>query len=230
MPTLYVLSGPQIGKTFELRDGAVLGRAPSCDAELAVALRASSVSRDHARIERDADSWFVVDLGSSNGTHVEGVRVKRHELVDKSEFRLGELELRIRVEASRPQAPLIPKNPEPDSFDEMEIELEEEIELEAPTPEPPKPRATAPPPIPPSSPPPKRDLAQTQLTRPASSEEPVLKRKVLQYSRVENRSGFFTTEISQWPFWVQVLMVLVGLALFAGLAYAAYFGVTSMRG
>jgi hypothetical protein len=48
-----------------------LGRAPSCDC----VLPESCVSRRHAELWRDGERWLLRDLGSSNGTRVNGVRV-----------------------------------------------------------------------------------------------------------------------------------------------------------
>ena len=54
-------------------DGAPLtvGRSPSCDC----VLPEDCVSRRHAELRRDGERWFLRDLGSSNGTRVNGVRV-----------------------------------------------------------------------------------------------------------------------------------------------------------
>jgi hypothetical protein len=54
-------------------DGAqfTVGRAPSCDCVLPEDL----VSRHHAELRRDGERWFLRDLGSTNGTRVNGVRV-----------------------------------------------------------------------------------------------------------------------------------------------------------
>jgi pSer/pThr/pTyr-binding forkhead associated (FHA) protein len=53
-------------------DGArvTVGRAPSCDC----VVPESCVSRRHAELRRDGERWFLRDLGSSNGTRVNGVR------------------------------------------------------------------------------------------------------------------------------------------------------------
>ena len=51
----------------------IMGRAPECDIELADA----TVSRRHAEVVRDGDAWFIRDLGSSNGTKVNGDRRDR---------------------------------------------------------------------------------------------------------------------------------------------------------
>lgn len=97
MPRLYILSGPEIGRTLDVEEGAMLGRGVDCEARV----RHASVSRRHARIERDGETWIVVDAGSRNGVLVGGRRVERAALVDGTLFCLGELELRFRVAAER---------------------------------------------------------------------------------------------------------------------------------
>jgi hypothetical protein len=49
----------------------VIGRAPGCDCLVTDDL----VSRRHAEVRRDGDRWMLRDLGSRNGTRVNGVRV-----------------------------------------------------------------------------------------------------------------------------------------------------------
>lgn len=49
----------------------VIGRSPDCD----VILASDSVSRQHAELVAHGDNWSVRDLGSRNGTGVNGVRV-----------------------------------------------------------------------------------------------------------------------------------------------------------
>jgi hypothetical protein len=56
------------------RDRFVLGRSAR-DAQLA--LRDGGVSRQHAIIERAPGGWVVVDMASTNGIHLNGVRVTR---------------------------------------------------------------------------------------------------------------------------------------------------------
>ena len=46
----------------------VIGRGPDCD----VVLRNQTVSRHHARIRNEGAEWIVEDLGSKNGTGVNG--------------------------------------------------------------------------------------------------------------------------------------------------------------
>jgi hypothetical protein len=49
----------------------VIGRAAACD----LMLRDQSVSRVHAELRRQGDEWLLVDLGSTNGTRLNGWRI-----------------------------------------------------------------------------------------------------------------------------------------------------------
>jgi hypothetical protein len=62
-------------------DPLVIGRLPDCD----VVLADSNVSRRHAEIRRKDDGVFVVDLGSTNGTRVNGTRVVREQLLSSGD-------------------------------------------------------------------------------------------------------------------------------------------------
>ncbi len=68
---MYALIVHEGGTTYEyaLKDGETLvGRGPHCD----VVLRDESISRNHARLTIDGESVVLTDLGSSNGTYVDG--------------------------------------------------------------------------------------------------------------------------------------------------------------
>ncbi|MBL8804662.1 MAG: FHA domain-containing protein [Planctomycetes bacterium] len=93
---LYVLSGPDIGRSFSVRHGDTLGRSPDC----VVTLKHASLSRNHAHLECLDGRWFVVDDQSRNGVFVGKQRTPRAELADMAEFQLGELHLRLRLETS----------------------------------------------------------------------------------------------------------------------------------
>lgn len=63
----------------------VVGRSPECD----ISIVDSNVSRRHAEIQPRGDGFVVVDLGSTNGTRVNGVRVSERELQDGDELTFG---------------------------------------------------------------------------------------------------------------------------------------------
>jgi hypothetical protein len=74
------------GSRFALEGRAIsIGRQTSCD----VTISDPNVSRRHAEIHPSADRYILVDLGSTNGTRVNGARVSEHELVDGDEVRFG---------------------------------------------------------------------------------------------------------------------------------------------
>ena len=86
-----------------IKDAIVIGRDPTCDARFAV----HGVSRRHARIVRDADGTMrVVDLGSRNGTFLNGRKVPMAVLRGGDEIRIGPVVLRLRFagESDRPNA------------------------------------------------------------------------------------------------------------------------------
>jgi hypothetical protein len=72
----------------------VLGRLPEC----AVVLDDPNVSSRHAEVRRRGPDVVVVDLGSTNGTRVNGVRVKEQLLKDGDEIEVGTTT--VRFEAS----------------------------------------------------------------------------------------------------------------------------------
>ncbi|WP_300430645.1 FHA domain-containing protein [uncultured Nocardioides sp.] len=72
-PRLVVLMGQEPGRRFSLDSGHVIvGRSEECD----IQLDDTKVSRKHARVARREDgAWYVEDLGSRNGTLVNGERM-----------------------------------------------------------------------------------------------------------------------------------------------------------
>ncbi len=82
-------------RSIEMTDRTVvIGRLPECD----VHVEDTQVSRRHAEIRADAGGYVLVDLGSLNGTLVNGMPVTEHLLVDGDEIKLGAAI--IRFEAS----------------------------------------------------------------------------------------------------------------------------------
>jgi pSer/pThr/pTyr-binding forkhead associated (FHA) protein len=94
-PTRFlVLDGPgrQQGATIEVATATVLGR----DRRSGIRLDDDEfASARHARIERRSDGTWVEDLGSTNGTFVNGERITAERLKPGDVVRVGQTELRL---------------------------------------------------------------------------------------------------------------------------------------
>jgi pSer/pThr/pTyr-binding forkhead associated (FHA) protein len=89
-----VLDGPgrRQGATIEVATATVLGR----DRRSGIRLDDDEfASARHARIERRSDGTWVEDLGSTNGTFVNGERVTAERLEPGDVVRVGQTELRL---------------------------------------------------------------------------------------------------------------------------------------
>ncbi len=71
------------------RPEVVLGRSRECDLRVADL----NVSRRHAELRREDDTFWIVDLGSMNGTQVNGRRIERERLGDGDRITLGSTEI-----------------------------------------------------------------------------------------------------------------------------------------
>ncbi|HUF54905.1 MAG TPA: FHA domain-containing protein [Dehalococcoidia bacterium] len=71
----------------------IIGRAEDCE----IVLDYASVSRQHARVERDeADNYTLVDCGSTNGTFLNGRRLAAsHRLNNGDQFTIGNVNVRF---------------------------------------------------------------------------------------------------------------------------------------
>jgi len=74
-----------------LDDPVTIGRLPECE----VPLNDQNVSRRHAEVRKEGDEFVVVDLGSTNGTKVNGTRVQQQRLSDGDEITVGSSTLRF---------------------------------------------------------------------------------------------------------------------------------------
>jgi hypothetical protein len=230
---LYVLSGPDVGRSFEVRPGDTIGRSPDC----IITVRDPSVSRKHAHLEQEGGTWYVVDDGSRNGVKVGDVRQRRAPIGDMDEFSLGELLLRFRDEAqaAAPAAapspapppaaappPPPPPPPPPQRADEeggLELEDPDEIELEAAAPDP------------------RASLARTTVapgpaarTSASSGGTGGAGERILQYSKVEGGGGFSASDLGQYPLWVRLTVLLLGAALMVAIAFLAFRGTSFIKG
>jgi len=90
--SIRVLQGFYEGLEVPLdRDWMVIGRGRSADLVIAE----PTISRAHAAIGWDAEGFFMQDLGSTNGSKLNGQRSPLARLKDGDELQLGKLQLRI---------------------------------------------------------------------------------------------------------------------------------------
>ncbi|MDX1660002.1 MAG: DUF3662 and FHA domain-containing protein [Nitriliruptorales bacterium] len=82
-----IVSGGASGETVPLTsERVVAGRLPECD----ITLDDPTVSREHAAFVRRGSEWWVVDLGSTNGTRVNGVTAAEHPVEPGDRVEFGE--------------------------------------------------------------------------------------------------------------------------------------------
>ena len=100
--SLEIISGPDLGKLFIISGESVsIGRI-SRKATWDVLLNDGTVSRPHATIEKRGSSYYLVDLGSANGTRVNELFViEPVVLADGDEIALGETRLIFHVSTNR---------------------------------------------------------------------------------------------------------------------------------
>lgn len=86
MASIHVIQGPDKGRTFELpNDEQIVGRMSE-----SMPLTDGAVSRRHSRLYPDGGAWMIEDLGSANGTYVNGVKLRRtHRLQQGDQIRVG---------------------------------------------------------------------------------------------------------------------------------------------
>jgi pSer/pThr/pTyr-binding forkhead associated (FHA) protein len=73
----------------------LLGRSRECD----VQIEDSNVSRRHAELRQEGETFWIVDLDSTNGVEVNGQRVKRARLETGDTFTVGATEVMFSTES-----------------------------------------------------------------------------------------------------------------------------------
>jgi pSer/pThr/pTyr-binding forkhead associated (FHA) protein len=108
--TMLTICSPR--QTWHVRlnpQGTVLGRNPTCD----VVIDSPDVSRRHAVIARTpSHQWVITDLGSSNGTFVNGERLETCVLTAADVVEIGPVSLLLGERLEQPAA-AIPTPPHP---------------------------------------------------------------------------------------------------------------------
>ncbi len=132
---LIVRTGPNPGMAFDLtKDVTVLGRDVTND----IVLGDSEISRQHARLSRTPGGYLLEDLGSTNGTFVNGERLVAPRVLNHGDVvALGE-NVTVTFESTMPEAAATVMGP---------AARPGRVTARAPYP-PPSPRPMAPPPAP----------------------------------------------------------------------------------
>ncbi len=80
-PVLVAHNGPLDGQQWLLQNALIIGREDTCE----VVIPDRQVSRQHARIERTDQGVVLEDLGSKNGTYVNGSRIDAKQLLSEGD-------------------------------------------------------------------------------------------------------------------------------------------------
>ena len=88
--TLVIRSGGRAGETYEITaKRTTIGRHPDAD----IFLDDVTVSRNHAVIAKEADSFVINDDNSLNGTYLNRRRIEHQALADGDELLIGKFKL-----------------------------------------------------------------------------------------------------------------------------------------
>ena len=147
---LFIVEGPNSGQELSVEGGGVIGRDP---ASASVAIEDPEASRKHASLTGGGDGLSIEDLGSTNGTFVNGERVEgARPLAAGDKIKIGTtvFEVRAAIEATRmaspPEPPGPPPAPEPPAAPQAPAPVAEQPP--GPPPPPPPPGGGTPPPPP----------------------------------------------------------------------------------
>jgi predicted component of type VI protein secretion system len=97
---LHVVRGRSVAQSIPLRDGiTTVGRQSGCELRVG----SSQVSRKHCQLFEQKGKLVVKDLGSANGTYVNGDRVEEMRVLDEGdELTIGSVKFRVERLTGRP--------------------------------------------------------------------------------------------------------------------------------
>jgi hypothetical protein len=103
IPVLIAQTGKLLGQSWNLdKKELIIGRGSDCD----VVITDRQVSRHHACIRRTPDGYVLYDLGSKNGTHLNGALVKEATLLQDGDVIQVALALHITYIGTESTVPL----------------------------------------------------------------------------------------------------------------------------
>lgn len=177
---LKVTAGNAVGTKIEVSDELVIGRKAEGVGRLA---KDPEISRRHARIARTPSGFTIEDLGSTNGTNLNGRRIEGSELLGVGdEIQVGGTRMVVQFSSATPPAtptPPAPLAPDPQAppAPDPQAPAAPAPQAATPAPPPPSPQAPAPPgpqaPAPPSpQAPPPAPAPPTESSDPSPSPAP----------------------------------------------------------
>ena len=82
MAKLHVINGPYKGQSFDLKgESLTIGRS----GDNSIQIKDLSVSRNHIKILKKDNKFYVQDLGSTNGTYIHGQRIESGKKIEVKE-------------------------------------------------------------------------------------------------------------------------------------------------
>jgi len=203
MPNLVVTEGPETGKSFPVARTALLGRQKGVD----ILIDDVGASREHAKVFSQDGDWFVVDLGSRNGTKVNGAKVSRWQLGHGDTITIGTTSIRFdapevassapppaapeRAPASAPASAEKPRGPSPLEQERARLRAAAAASRSAPT-------------------------GRVQADDGSGI---VVRETVLQYGRIDDRGGLLKDDLAQRGAFFKIAVGVVFLGVGAGIVF-----------
>lgn len=105
MWAIRFLNGPLAGHIINLKEGKnLIGRAPQCD----VKVLSNGVSKEHAEIQINNGQVFIIDLKSSNGTFINGVKTQKSTIRIGDKVAVHDILFELAAASQKPKAPAHP--------------------------------------------------------------------------------------------------------------------------
>jgi len=107
---LVMFRGESDRRSFSLaKEVTVIGRREDCDLRIPL----GEVSRKHCRLVKDAQELRVEDLGSSNGTYLNGNRVQESAVAPSDVLRIGSVSFVVQIDGVPAEEDMVPPSARP---------------------------------------------------------------------------------------------------------------------